>query len=52
MIGRNFIVKNAKKISELSAKNFAWNSLSMPRICQKTEVMSLSYDVNDYVYSK
>jgi len=28
------------------------NSVTLPRIRQKTEIVSLSYDVNDHVYSK
>jgi len=27
------------------------NSLPLPRNCQKTVLISLSYDVNDHVYS-
>jgi len=50
--GRSFTAKNAKKISEHNAKNFARNSLPLPRNRQKTKLISLSYDVNDHVYSK
>jgi len=27
-------------------------ALPLPRNCQKTEMISLSYDVNDHIYSK
>jgi len=39
-----------KKFSEHNAK--IGNSLPLPRNRQQTEMISLSYDVNDHVYSK
>jgi len=51
MNGRNSIVKNAKKFSERNAKISPVNSLPYRGIV-KTEKISLSYNVNDYVYSK
>jgi len=52
MIGRNFIVKHAEIFSEHNAKNFAWNSFPLTEKWSKKEMIQLSYDVNDQVYSK
>jgi len=57
MIGRNFILlEKLRKIksifSEHNAKNFAWKILPLPRNRQNNEMISLSCDVNERVYSK
>jgi len=41
MIGRNSIEKNSKKLSERSAKNFAWKFLTITEKSQKAEKNSL-----------
>jgi len=48
MISRSFIVKIAENFSE---KNFSWKFLTVTNR-KKIEIISLSYDVNDHVYSK
>jgi len=51
MIGRNFIVKNAKKFFlNILQKIPLENSLSLPRNSKK--MISLDYHVNDHVDSK
>jgi len=52
MIARNYIVKISEKLPEPNAKNSSENSISWPRYRKRTENISLSYDVNDHVYSK
>jgi len=46
-----FNVITAETLSERNAKNSPENSLPVLRNCQKTEMISLSYDVNDHAYS-
>jgi len=48
MIGRNFNVKKFGKFSEHNAQKIAQNSLPLPRNRQKTDMISLSYDVNKH----
>jgi len=52
MNDRNFIVNNVEKFFEHNANISPENSLPLPRYRQKNEINSLSYDVNDCVYSK
>jgi len=47
VIGRNFIAKYVENFSECNAKISPEISLPLPRNRQKTEMISLSYDVND-----
>jgi len=49
---RNVTVKSSKKIFEQKAKISPENFLLLTRNRQKTEMISLTYDVNDHVYSK
>jgi len=48
--GRNSIVKSSQFISEHNAKISPKNFIPLPRNSKKR--ISLSYDVNDHVYSK
>jgi len=50
MNGRNSIAKYAKKFSERSSKKSPENDRYRETV--KTEMISLSYDVNDHVYYK
>jgi len=52
MFGRNSIVKIKKKIPNTNAKNLPENSLPLPRNRKKTDIISLSHDVNDHGNSK
>jgi len=52
MIGRSFICKKCRNFSELNAKNFSGNFLTVPRNRHKIEMISLSHDVNDHAYRK
>jgi len=50
-IGRNFIAKLEKFFNTMQ-KIPLEISLPLSRNCQKTEMISHGYDVNDHVYSK
>jgi len=53
MIGRNFIVKDTEIFLNIAQKfRLHKNSLPLTWNRQKTEMTSLSYDVNDNIYSK
>jgi len=49
---KKFYRKNVDNFSERKAKNFAWKFLTVSEKSLKTEMISLSYDVIDNVYSK
>jgi len=48
MIGRNFNVKSSKNFLIIVQKMSPENSLLLARNRQNTEMISLSYDVNDH----
>jgi len=52
MIGKNCIGKKQKSFLNTMQNISPVNSLPLPRNRQNVEMISLSYDVNDYVYSK
>jgi len=51
MIGGKFNVKKSKTFMNTMQKIPMENSLLFPRNRQKSEVISLNYDVNDHAYS-
>jgi len=51
MVGTNYIVKNTKKFSKRYVKNFVWKVLTVTKYHKKIEKISISYDVNNHVYS-
>jgi len=52
MIERNFIVKVGKISLNTMQTILPENAVPLPQNRQKSEMNSLSYDVNDHVYSK